>query len=154
MSHDTNGNVRARLSLNVLAGAVPNYPAIAQLVFFDEKGEKRVLLEGGSAGGFSGLTLYDQQERNRGYFGELGGLGATLTLQDEQQHLKTRLKEGEVFAIDEVTAGDVTAVDGEGFEAILGKADLVTPRTGEKHSTSAASLVLFDKSKNVIWQAP
>jgi hypothetical protein len=31
---------------------------------------------------------------------------------------------------------------------------MVTPRTGETHKTSAASLVLFDKDKNVIWKAP
>jgi hypothetical protein len=44
--------------------------------------------------------------------------------------------------------------DAEGFAATLGATDLVTPRTGEKHKTSAASLVLFDKDKNVIWKAP
>ena len=44
--------------------------------------------------------------------------------------------------------------DREGFAAVLGTADLVTPRTGETHRTSAASFVLFDKDKNVIWSAP
>jgi hypothetical protein len=44
--------------------------------------------------------------------------------------------------------------DDQGFEATLGTQELVTPRTGETHKTSAASLVLFDKDKNVIWKAP
>jgi hypothetical protein len=44
--------------------------------------------------------------------------------------------------------------DNEGYEAILGVSALQTPKTGEKHRTSAASLVLFDKDKNVIWKAP
>jgi hypothetical protein len=44
--------------------------------------------------------------------------------------------------------------DDQGFAATLGVKDLVTPRTGETHKTSAASLVMFDKAKNVIWKAP
>lgn len=44
--------------------------------------------------------------------------------------------------------------DKEGFSAVVGNADLVTPRTGETHQTSAASVVLFDKDKKVIWSAP
>lgn len=44
--------------------------------------------------------------------------------------------------------------DDEGFETSIGSTDLVTPATGETHKTSAASLVMFDKEKNVIWRAP
>jgi hypothetical protein len=44
--------------------------------------------------------------------------------------------------------------DQDGFLATLGVTNIVTPRTGETHSTSAASLVLFDKNKSVIWKAP
>lgn len=44
--------------------------------------------------------------------------------------------------------------DQEGFKATIGTTDLVTPQTGETHKTSAASVVLFDKDKKVIWQAP
>jgi hypothetical protein len=42
----------------------------------------------------------------------------------------------------------------QGFEAQLGVSDLVTSRTVETHKTFGASLVLFDKAKNVIWKAP
>jgi hypothetical protein len=41
-----------------------------------------------------------------------------------------------------------------GFSAILGSTDLVTPTTGRKEMTSAASLTLFGKGKKVIWSAP
>jgi hypothetical protein len=44
--------------------------------------------------------------------------------------------------------------DAQGYTAILGSGGLVTPKTGETHKTSAASLVLSDKDKNVIWKAP
>lgn len=44
--------------------------------------------------------------------------------------------------------------DNEGFETSLGVSSLVTPRTGESHRTSAASIVLFGKEKKVLWSAP
>lgn len=44
--------------------------------------------------------------------------------------------------------------DAQGYEATVGSTGLVTPRTGESHATSAASVTLFDKQKNVIWKAP
>ncbi|HYB62585.1 MAG TPA: hypothetical protein VEH50_14035 [Methylomirabilota bacterium] len=44
--------------------------------------------------------------------------------------------------------------DGDGFSAQLGSSDLITPSTGEKHKTSAASLVLFGKDGKVLWSAP
>ena len=49
---------------------------------------------------------------------------------------------------------ELTLSDQEGFEASIGTTELLTPRTGESHKTSAASVVLFGKDKKVIWQAP
>jgi hypothetical protein len=43
--------------------------------------------------------------------------------------------------------------DKDGFAAQLGTVGLVTPRTGEQHQRSAASLVFFSKA-NVLWSAP
>ena len=48
----------------------------------------------------------------------------------------------------------LTITDVEGFKSSLGVTGLVTPKTGETHQTSAASLVMFNKKGNVIWQAP
>ncbi len=52
-----------------------------------------------------------------------------------------------------VTRYSVNLFDEQGYEAALGKRALVTPRSGETQTTSAASLVMFDKRKNVIWKA-
>lgn len=48
----------------------------------------------------------------------------------------------------------VSIGDDRGFSASIGSVSLITGATGETHRTSAASLVLFDKGKNVIWKAP
>jgi hypothetical protein len=53
-----------------------------------------------------------------------------------------------------MVSGPVTVSDERGFQAILGQTYLKTPHSGETHMTSAASLVLFDKDKKVIWKAP
>lgn len=48
----------------------------------------------------------------------------------------------------------LSLTDQRGYSASLGSVSLVTKATGESHRTSAASVVLFDKDKNVIWRAP
>lgn len=53
-----------------------------------------------------------------------------------------------------VSPYSVSLFDEQGFEVMLGRSALVTPRTGETQMRSAASLVMFDKNKNVIWKAP
>jgi hypothetical protein len=53
-----------------------------------------------------------------------------------------------------LAADELHITDDKGFEVIVGTASLVTPRSGETHKTSAASIALFDKDKNVIWKAP
>ncbi|MBI3896476.1 MAG: hypothetical protein HY313_11155 [Acidobacteria bacterium] len=47
----------------------------------------------------------------------------------------------------------VELLDKQGFQTIVGTT-LEAPRTDESHKTSAASVVLFDKDKNVLWKAP
>jgi hypothetical protein len=159
---DDSGNVRARLSMNVPSGAAPGFPAVVQLILFDEKGKKRVAVNGGTSvntlgfvqheprSGVPGLTLFDEQGRARGYFVETDAadLGPMLQLLDAQGNARVYLAEGVV------KADSVTAKDAEGFAATLGVTNLVTPKTGEKHTTSAASLVLLDKDKHVVWKAP
>jgi hypothetical protein len=44
--------------------------------------------------------------------------------------------------------------DSTGFQFVLGVSKLVTTRTGENQTTSAASLVMTNKEGNVIWRAP
>jgi hypothetical protein len=244
---DDSGNVRAKLSMVIPAGAAPGSPVSPQLALIDDKGKERVKLDGNYY--TPGLSLYDSQSRYRGFFGEVLG-SDMLFLQDENRNLKSRLKEGEVL-VGEIhanrvevldTSGSIRATlsmmppsptsttmtipgidhpvpvtvsptptlalygdkgetkvmldtrniafensegklggqlgdgmltlggekdsfavlspynlnlqDQDGFLATLGVTSLVTPRTGESHKTSAASLVLFDNRRNVIWKAP
>ena len=46
------------------------------------------------------------------------------------------------------------AEDSQGFSVVLGNTELVTPKTGETHQTSAASIVTFDRDGNVLWSTP
>jgi hypothetical protein len=48
----------------------------------------------------------------------------------------------------------VTVKDKEGYSSVIGRSDLVVTATGKKEQTPAASLVLFDKEKKVLWAAP
>lgn len=149
---DDGGSVRARLSMGVPPGAASGFPAVAQLTLLDEKGKKRVLLTGGTSSdtsvltqhdprtGLPGLSLYDEREHPRVFLTETDAfdLGPVLFLLDAQGNLKTSLKEGAI-----------TAADVDGFEAAIGISNLVTPRTGETHTTSAGSLILFDNKKTL-----
>jgi hypothetical protein len=56
---DDSGNVRAKLSMTVPAGAAPGFPAVAQLILFDEKGKKRVAMNGGTSIETLGLVQRD-----------------------------------------------------------------------------------------------
>ncbi len=44
--------------------------------------------------------------------------------------------------------------DRNGFEAHIGRSELIQPKTGKHSVTSAASMLLFDDHKNVLWSAP
>lgn len=48
----------------------------------------------------------------------------------------------------------ITIIDDEGFQAVLGSTGTVETRTGRTNQTSAASLILFGKDKEVLWSAP
>jgi hypothetical protein len=136
---DDNGNVRVRLSMN------ENFPN-PEMLFLDEKGRVMLELVGGMGrkGPFGGAVLInDGQGRGRGTF-QAHDNGALLSLSDVKGYLKAALEPGRL---------DVS--DSDGFEATVGtQGGLVTPGTGETHKTSAASLLLFDKNKKVIWKAP
>jgi hypothetical protein len=44
--------------------------------------------------------------------------------------------------------------DNEGYSTTLGRTDLVSPTSGRKERTPAASVVLFGKNQKVLWSAP
>ena len=48
----------------------------------------------------------------------------------------------------------LTLVDAKGFSTIVGATQLEKPANGGTHSTSAASIVLLDRDKKIIWRTP
>jgi hypothetical protein len=122
----------------------------------------------GASKGSPGLSLYDETGKRRGAI-ELQNGGPSLDFGDATGKLRATFalfgdgprlwllddKQKERFAMGVNPNGPhLTMSDDRGFQTTIGSTDLVTPYTGESHKTSAASLVMFDKEKNVIWRAP
>jgi len=129
---DTEGKTRASLSVDYTTK-----PPVSQLILFGPDGRETARIDsGGSVQGGGGVTLSGAEGQRAilsSTFLDLTGAdrGGTLLLRDT-----------------------LSIKDSEGYEATLGVSALQTPKTGERHRTSAASLVLFDKDSNVIWKAP
>jgi hypothetical protein len=136
-----------------------------ELVLNDKDGHERVNLSAGD--GYGQLTLSDSLGPHREsvvinstgvhiYQGEwpvaeLGGPGAPEPLLQLWGNDKNSHRSIAISAVDDPV---VRVTDESGFSAAMGSADLETTRTGEKHKTSAASLVLFGKDGKVLWSAP
>lgn len=134
---DDSGNIRAKLFVtakNTTNMAIPGIAEPVQVTFnpkpmlalYDEKGQA------------SGLLDDDSITFTKSHVSLAGGV----------------LSIGDQTAAVVVSAYSVGLFDEQGFEATLGRRALATPRTGETQMRSAASLVLFDRNKNVIWKAP
>ena len=136
---DGGGNVRARLAMpNEGTGAMP------QMVFLDAKGNTSLELDGGIAGVIGGsVGILDEQGKRVGMFASTFD-GGTLWVRAK----------GSGSSLARLLPGRGEVSDDQGFQAVVGTVDLVTPTTGETHKTSAASLVLFAKDKTAIWRAP
>jgi len=79
----------------------------------------------------------------------------TLTLITPGFATMQQTKDKNIVTISVLSEGpSLSLIDKQGFEAALGVWGTLTPRTGETHQTSAASLILFDRDKKVLWSAP
>lgn len=134
---DDGGNIRARLFVTAKSTSTMNIPGIDKPlpVTLNPKGT---------------LALYDEK-----------GQVSEMLDDDSISFLKSHISLGSgALSIGDQNIGvvvspySVNLFDEQGFEATLGRRALVTPRTGETQMRSAASLVMFDKNKNVIWKAP
>lgn len=163
---DNGGTVRGRFS--TAGGLGP------ELVLLHPNGKEGALLHLLCAGSpqycFPQITLTDQDEKFTVSLSASGG-GSDLRLGEVPQlrrvlettprgpgRLEEVLKQiretpGVSLIMDE-DGPKLSLLDREGFMTTIGKTDLVTPRTGETSKTSAASVVLFDKDKKVLWTAP
>ncbi|MBI4463787.1 MAG: hypothetical protein HY647_03685 [Acidobacteria bacterium] len=91
----------------------------------------------------------------RSFYSETYGTDATFTGDEDPAVQLQRLHTGQNVSLSVSADGPSLSLhDTQGFETTIGTTSLVTPRTGETHTTSAASVVMVDKDKNVIWKAP
>ena len=134
---DDSGSIRARLFMTTKSTTTMNIPGITtpMPVTFNPK---------------AALALYDEKE-------QVSGIVDADSFSFSKSHVSLA---GGVLSLGDQTSGVVISpysvglFDELGFEATLGRRSLVTPRTGETQMRSAASLVMFDQNKNVIWKAP
>ena len=95
----------------------------------------------------TGLNILDQKEKLRIILGQVLDQDPTISVADRSGKQTLELSAGD--------AGPSAVLrDAGGFETHLGSTTLVNPSTGEKHQRSAASLVLIDKNKKVLWSVP
>ena len=73
--------------------------------------------------------------------------GNTLTIGGSEDHPVLSLSA-------EQGSGSIEVADSSGYSSVLGKANLEDTKTGASETTSAASLILFNKSHRIVWQAP
>jgi len=152
---DTDGNLRARLfmtekrtgdvTLPGMSTPMPmTFPPSPTLALYDLKGKTRTYLDGDGAISAWSVSVSDSQGHSLGSLMAVDGLGSMLALDNGKGEQRLYMEPGHLELSDDA-----------GFKSSLGVTkELVTLRTGETHQTSAASLLLFDKDKNVIWKAP
>lgn len=97
--------------------------------------------------GIPALDLFDANGRHGAHLNWTAVDGPELSLFGPTDDSLAMLSAG-------AAGPSLTITDKDGFSAVLGSADLVTPRTGNKEHTSAASLRLFGKDKKTLWSAP
>ena len=125
------------------------------LKLYDKAGVLRESLMVG-ANGVPGLSLFDAAgNQTAGLAGVEGGASLVLS-EGAGRYLSIQesiMQPGLILHATKQGSGFILG-DKEGFQTVVGNTDLVTPRTGETHKTSAASVMLLDKDQNVIWSAP
>ncbi len=149
---DKNGKVRAEIAMNYDIGP-KGYPVVRLL---DEGGKERTTIG-------AGVLNISGEDGTRAVF-----LDDTLQLTNKSGGVTARLSGGDVGGgslslFGQETGGsivlnadmpDVELVDAKGFRSNLGSSELVTPHTGARTSTSAASLVLSGKDDKILWRTP
>jgi hypothetical protein len=120
--------------------------------------------------GTPGLELYDAEGKPRVSIATKGER-ASIYLSNSRQTTATSMWADDpdagsgigvigttgVFRVnlDGVVVGpQISVEDMEGYSTQIGRSDLMVAKTGKKEQTPAASLVLFDKDKKVLWSAP
>jgi hypothetical protein len=134
---DSNGRIRAELGM---AGSTPS------LKFRDESGSALVTLSLNSeAPGGPVLLLSDPQHHASVALSVLEKAGPQLSLTGERADIQLRMG----------VTPDGTALelsDKDGFTTSIGNG--IVPKNGQVKKTSAASIVLYNKERKVLWSQP
>jgi hypothetical protein len=136
--YQSDGKIRANLDTSGLILASPGGMQLSMVISRNREG-----------GGISLVKHNNRDMEGEPLFMVLG------TKSSSSIHLYGKNKQ-ELVAVenDSVAGPSIAITDAEGYEAVIGRTNLVTTKTGEEHKTSAASLVLFNKERNVVWKAP
>jgi hypothetical protein len=155
---DASGTVRASLKME--------YSDSPELRFYDRKGsltaelagnDYPVLLLQGPPPSREALLTSTKDMSGVVVFGKDGAEQAGLGVVKEKTRLHLSHMGGPggiTLDVDDPDGPSVVVTDNEGFNATLGKSELMTTKTGRSEKTSAASLVLFGKDGKVLWSAP
>lgn len=133
---DANGKVRAELGL---AGGSPS------LKFRDESGSALVSLSLNEGPAGPVLLLSDPQHHASVALSVLEKAGPQLSLTGERADIQLRMG----------VTPDGTALelsDKDGFTTSIGNG--IVPKNGQVKKTSAASIVLYNKERKVLWSQP
>ena len=144
---DGNGKARARLAMVAVSDTTLMQKDIPNLSFYDTEGHPRIFIA--ALPEESRIYLNDSQQTMHSAMwagsAALSGAGVSITGRNELVQV----------TLDTFIEGpQLVLKDKEGYSAEMGRTDLVQTKTGKVEQTPAASLVLFDKGRKVLWQAP
>lgn len=121
------------------------WKGIPGLTLYDESGNERAAIQTEKSG--PTLKLSDLDGKAGFNVWVAPGAGPDLSMYDASGQLRVDL-------VAPRGGPSLMLEDENGYSAIFGSTDLITPSTGRKEMTSAASLTLFGKGKKVMWSAP
>jgi len=145
---DASGKVRARLAMLTLLENAVLQKDIPNLSFYDVEGHSRIFIAAFEHQSRIYLNGSQQTVSSEMWAGSPGAVGAGVNINGPSGYFLVSL-DGTVIA-----GPQLEIADKEGYSTQIGKTDLVATKTGKKERTPAASLVLFDKDKKVLWSAP
>ncbi|MHB1936161.1 MAG: hypothetical protein ACYCOR_06220 [Acidobacteriaceae bacterium] len=131
------------------------------LTYLDVTGRKRMVLAGGTGAGgntYAYLELGEDATTEEPVLTTTNGHGG-VTLSDgglDMRAFPGSKKYGSVLLQGPSGRGGPAfeLTDSAGYTTNVGVTDTLIPVTGQKQTTSAASIILFGKDRKVIWRAP
>jgi len=131
-------NIRAGLSVQKGSPGLELYDAEGKARTTIETSEDRSSIDLSNPGNTAISSMWAGSEKS-------GGSGVAVT---ETAGTFRVILNGNIFG------PQLALEDKQGYSTEIGKSDLVLTKTGRKEQTPAASIVLFDKDKKVLWSAP